>query len=69
MAIFNLPFPQLDGSKVLSTFCRRVFQPIFDMLEHYGFIILLALIYFGMRRFVVRPVFAVVRYLLETPWF
>ncbi len=70
LAIFNLlPFPPLDGSKVLSTFLPASFQPIFDMLEHYGFIILMALIYFGIVSLVMRPVFAVVRYLLVTPWF
>ena len=46
LAIFNLlPFPPLDGSKVLSTFLPESFQPIFNLLEQYGFLILLLLIY------------------------
>jgi Zn-dependent protease len=70
LAVFNLlPFPPLDGSKVLSTFLPASFQPFFEMMEHYGFIILMALIYFGVLRVIMMPVFAIVRYLLITPWF
>jgi Zn-dependent protease len=70
LAIFNLlPFPPLDGSKVLSTFLPASFQPIFDLMEQYGFIILMALIYFGIVSLIMTPVFALVNYLLVTPWF
>jgi len=70
LAIFNLlPFPPLDGSKVLSTFLPASFQPFFDMMEQYGFLILMALIYFGIVRLIMMPVFAIVNYLLFTPWF
>src|SRR5205809_35618 len=42
LAVFNLlPFPPLDGSKVLSTFLPESFQPVFALLEQYGFLILL----------------------------
>lgn len=65
LAIFNLlPFPPLDGSKVLSTFLPARFQPILDMMEQYGFLILMALIYFGLIRLIMTPVFALVYYLL-----
>lgn len=70
LAIFNLlPFPPLDGSKVLSTFLPESFQPIFQLLEQYGFIILLLLIYMGLIGAIIRPVFILVNYLLVTPWF
>lgn len=70
LAIFNLlPFPPLDGSKVLSTFLPPSFQPFFDLMEQYGFIILMALIYFGVVSLIMMPVFAIVRYFLVTPWF
>jgi Zn-dependent protease len=70
LAIFNLlPFPPLDGSKVLSTFLPASFQPFFEMMEQYGFIILMALIYFGIVRLIMMPVIMVVNYLLFTPWF
>jgi Zn-dependent protease len=70
LAIFNLlPFPPLDGSKVLGTFLPASFQPVFDLLEQYGFIILMALIYMGLIRVIMTPVFGLVEYLLVTPWF
>jgi Zn-dependent protease len=70
LAVFNLlPFPPLDGSKVLSTFLPPSMQPIMDMLEQYGFIILVGLMYFGFIRLIMSPVFAVVEYLLYTRWF
>jgi len=70
LAIFNLlPFPPLDGSKVLSTFLPASFQPVFAMLEQYGFLILMLLIYWGVVGYVMQPVFWFVNYLLVTPWF
>ena len=70
LAIFNLlPFPPLDGSKVLSTFLPASAQPFFELMEQYGFLILMALIYFGIIRLIMTPVFMVVNYLLLTPWF
>jgi Zn-dependent protease len=70
LAVFNLlPFPPLDGSKVLSTFLPESFSPIFALLEQYGFLILLLLIYWGIVGVVMGPVFRLVSYLLNTPWF
>lgn len=70
LAVFNLlPFPPLDGSKVLSTFLPASFQPIFDMLERFGFLILLLLVYMGIIGLIIRPVYMLVQYLLFTPWF
>lgn len=57
LAIFNLlPFPPLDGSKVLQTFLPRSFEPIFNILETYGFLILLVLVQLGLIRFIVAPI-------------
>jgi Zn-dependent protease len=65
LAIFNLlPFPPLDGSKVLQTFLPRSFEPLFDILETYGFLILLVLVQLGIIRFIVVPLQAFVFYLL-----
>ena len=70
LAVFNLlPFPPLDGSKVLSTFLPESFQPVFNLLEQYGFLILMLLVYWGLIGAIIRPVFHVVEYLLLTPWF
>ena len=54
--VFNLlPFPPLDGSKILSTFLPESFQPILDMLEQFGFLILMFLIYIGLFRLIITP--------------
>lgn len=56
LAIFNLlPFPPLDGSKVLQTFLPKSFEPLFEFLETYGFLILLLLVQLGIIRFIVVP--------------
>lgn len=65
LAIFNLlPFPPLDGSKVLATFLPTSFQPVLAMLEQYGFLILMALMYMGVISAVMIPVYSVILYLL-----
>ena len=70
LAVFNLmPFPPLDGSKILSTFLPESFQPVLDLLEQFGFIILLLLVYMGVFRAIISPVFRLVEYLLFTPLF
>ncbi|CAN5582054.1 site-2 protease family protein [soil metagenome] len=64
--VFNLlPFPPLDGSKILSTFLPPSFQPIFEMLEHYGFIILMGLIYIGVISFIITPFYYALIYILR----
>lgn len=57
LAIFNLlPFPPLDGSKILQTFLPSSMQPLFAMLEQYGFIILMLLLYMGFFSRIIEPV-------------
>ena len=63
--VFNLlPFPPLDGSKILSTFLPSSFQPTLDLLEQYGFLILMFLIYIGLFSLVIYPFRLALRYLL-----
>lgn len=63
--VFNLlPFPPLDGSKILSTFLPESFQPLFAMLEQYGFIILMALLYMGVISYVITPFYYALIYIL-----
>ncbi|MGH9961155.1 MAG: site-2 protease family protein, partial [Pyrinomonadaceae bacterium] len=65
LAIFNLlPFPPLDGSKILETFLPASMQSALAFLEQFGFIILMVLIYLGFFSAIMRPVMRVVRYLL-----
>ena len=65
LAIFNLlPFPPLDGSKILETFLPASAQPTLALLERYGFIILMLLIYVGFFGAIMRPVMSLIDYLL-----
>jgi Zn-dependent protease len=64
--VFNLlPFPPLDGSKILSTFLPESFQPILDLLEQFGFILLLFLVYVGVFRVVITPFWYALQYALS----
>jgi len=66
LAIFNLlPFPPLDGSKILETFLPESFQPMLRVMEQYGFMILLVLMYMGFFRIIFGPVQLFLDYLLE----
>ena len=48
LAVFNLvPLPPLDGSRLLTIFLPPNRQNIIYFLDRYGFIILLALVFFG----------------------
>ena len=63
--VFNLlPFPPLDGSKILSTFLPPSTEPAFAMLEQYGFLILMFLIYIGFFSLVLYPFRLALRALL-----
>ncbi|CAN5581577.1 site-2 protease family protein [soil metagenome] len=64
--VFNLlPFPPLDGSKILSTFLPESAQPVLALFEQYGFLILMFLIYVGVFRMVITPFFYGLIYLLS----
>jgi Zn-dependent protease len=57
LAVFNLlPFPPLDGSKVLETFLPASMQPMLAFLEQYGYLILLLLMYLGVFSLIITPV-------------
>lgn len=65
LAVFNLlPFPPLDGSKALQSLLPSSFEPIFDLLETYGFLILILLAQMGIIRFLVTPIRNFILYLL-----
>lgn len=66
LAIFNLlPFPPLDGSKILETFLPNSFQPILRVMEQYGFMILMALMYMGFFRAIFGPVARLLQFLVQ----
>ncbi|MCZ2391398.1 MAG: site-2 protease family protein [Acidobacteria bacterium] len=63
--VFNLlPFPPLDGSAILATFLPDSAQPILRLLEQYGYLILLALIYIGVFRIILTPFYYALIYIL-----
>ncbi len=65
LAVFNLlPFPPLDGSKILETFLPASAQPILATLEQHGYIILMLLIYIGFFSAIITPILRFVYYLL-----
>jgi Zn-dependent protease len=65
LAIFNLlPFPPLDGSKILETFLPASFRPVFSIMEQYGFLILMGLIYIGFFDAIFSPVATFLEFLL-----
>lgn len=64
--VFNLlPFPPLDGSKVLSTFLPPSFEPVLELMERYGFLILMALIYIGVLQIIIYPFYLGLGYILS----
>jgi Zn-dependent protease len=66
LAVFNLlPFPPLDGSKILETFLPASAQPVLAVLEQHGYIILMLLMYMGFFSAIIRPVMSLVFYLLR----
>jgi Zn-dependent protease len=66
LIVFNLlPFPPLDGSKILQNFLPESLNPIFEMLEQYGFLVLFALVAMGFTRVIIAPFFEVVVYLVN----
>jgi Zn-dependent protease len=65
LAVFNLlPFPPLDGSKILETFLPASMQPFLETLERYGYLILMVLMYMGFFGAIIRPVLSFVYSLL-----
>ena len=65
LAVFNLlPFPPLDGSKILETFLPESMQPVLAMLEQYGYLLLMVLMYLGVFSLILTPVIEGVYFLL-----
>jgi Zn-dependent protease len=65
LAVFNLlPFPPLDGSKILDTFLPESMKPALAALEQYGFLLLMVLMYMGFFSAIINPILRIVYSLL-----
>jgi Zn-dependent protease len=63
--VFNLlPFPPLDGSKILDTFLPDSLRPALAVLEQYGFLLLMVLMYMGFFSAIINPILRMVYRLL-----
>jgi Zn-dependent protease len=66
LAVFNLvPLPPLDGSRLLTIFLPPKRQNVIFFLDRWGFLILLALVFFGGLRFLTPVISAVRTFLLD----
>ena len=65
LAIFNmLPVSPLDGAAVLRGLLPQALTPSFDAIQRYGFIMLIALIYYNIPAYLFGPVVGAVRSVL-----
>jgi Zn-dependent protease len=66
LAVFNLlPFPPLDGSKILWTILPVSMKPVLEALEQYGYLILLLIVWTGVLGKIFRPIESIIYRLLD----
>lgn len=62
LGVFNLiPIPPLDGSGIVLSVFGEAIAPLYGALARFGFLILLALLYFGVLNWVFGPIYVLVR--------
>ncbi|NNE99663.1 MAG: site-2 protease family protein [Pyrinomonadaceae bacterium] len=67
LAVFNLlPIPPLDGGKILGNFVPDSVKPVLDMIEQFGFMLLLLFVYLGIFRMIISPFFMLLGKILQS---
>ncbi len=67
LAVFNLlPIPPLDGGKILENFVPDSVKPILELIEQFGFMLLLLFVYLGIFRVIISPFFMILGAILES---
>ena len=57
LTIFNLlPLPPLDGGRAIQSFLPTSYEPLMELLETYGFLILFLLMWTGILGYIVGPI-------------
>lgn len=65
LAVFNLlPLPPLDGGMALESFLPANYEPVFEFLKTYGFLILFLLMWMGVLGYITGPLNRLILYLL-----
>lgn len=65
LAVFNLlPLPPLDGGMALESLLPSSYEPLFDLLKTYGFLILFLLMWMGVLSYITAPLNRFIIYLL-----
>ncbi len=65
LAVFNLlPFPPLDGSKILYTLLPESLKPALEAVERFGFIILIICMQAGVFDAIFRPISRILDFLI-----
>lgn len=65
LAVFNLiPLPPLDGGMALESVLPASYEPIFEFLKTYGFLILFLLMWMGLLGLIVGPLNRLILYFL-----
>ena len=65
LAVFNiLPLPPLDGGMALESLLPSSYEPIFELLKTYGFLILFVLMWMGVLSYITGPLNRLILYLL-----
>ncbi|MFC1807170.1 site-2 protease family protein [Candidatus Omnitrophota bacterium] len=68
LGIFNLvPIPPLDGSRIVTALIPYKYAHLYNKIQPFGFIIVIALLWSGMLGFIIVPIYIAISRLLGIP--